>query len=62
MSVTVPALHRNLRGLAYPAALWLLLRGGRKICKAGQACMRVVPFAVPLPAEVAHDLLTRPVR
>ena len=60
-AVTVPPLHRNLRGWLYPAALWLLVRGGRKICKAGQACGRLTPFALPLSAEDSRDLLTRPI-
>ena len=60
-AVTVPPLRRNLRGLLYPAALWLLLRGGRKICKAGQACGRLVPFVLPLAPDDAYEVLTRPV-
>ena len=61
-AVTVPALHRNLRGLLYPAGLWLLLRGGRKICRAGQACGRLVPLVLPMSPDDSWDVLTRPVR
>lgn len=60
--VTVPPLRANPRGLLVPAAIWVLLKGGRALCKAGQRCGRLTPFALPLPLEDTYDVLTRPIR
>ena len=60
--MTLPPVRSNLRSVLVPVGFWVLLRGGRLLCTAGQRCARLVPFAVPLPLEDADACLTHHVR
>ena len=61
-AVTVPPVRSNLRGLLIPLGVWVAFRGGRVLCKSFQRAARLVPFEVPLPPDIALDLMQRPVR
>jgi hypothetical protein len=61
-AVSVPPVRRNLRSVLVPMGFWVLLRGGRLICAAGQRCVRAVPTALPLSAADTHACLTHEVR
>ena len=61
-AVTVPKVRDNLRGLLIPIGVWVAFRGGRVLCKSFQQAARLVPFEVPLPPDIALDLMQRPVR
>ena len=54
--VTVPPVRSNLRGVLYPTGVWVLLKGGRAICRSFQRCGRLTGVLVPLPLEDAVAL------
>jgi len=62
VTVTVPPVRSNPRGVLVPLGFWLLLAGGRALCKGVQRCARLLPYAVPMPPEDAAALTTWQVR
>lgn len=56
MAVTVPPVRSNVRGLLYPIGVWVLLKGGRLICRNFQRCGRLTGVLVPLPLADAEVL------
>ena len=54
--VTVPPVRSNLRGVLYPTGVWVLLKGGRAVCRNFQRCGRLTGVLVALPLEDAVAL------